>query len=113
MKRGPASNSLLHLCVICIAILFPQTSRADKRAFVVGTNAYVSLPVLKTALKDAAATSQALREAGFTTTIVTDAPLSELEEKWRQFLDSLKPGDIAVFYFAGHGLQVDGANYLL
>jgi hypothetical protein len=114
MMHGTACQRLLFfLALVCGAIVLPQASRADKRAFVVGTNNYVSVPVLGTALKDAGATSQALREIGFATTLVTDATLSDFDEKWREFLASLKSGDIVLFYFAGHGLQVDGANYLL
>jgi len=90
-----------------------QLSHAEKRAFVVGVNSYAALPVLKTAVNDATAIANALTSLNFVVTTVRDPSQAEFEENWRDFLNSLKVGDAVVFYFAGHGIQIDGANYLL
>ena len=90
-----------------------RVCQAEKRAFVVGVNGYQAMPPLKTAINDAAALAKALSALKFVVTTVQDPSQAEFEEKWREFLNSLNVGDAVAFYFAGHGVQVDGANYLL
>ena len=96
-----------------LCLVFTQASHSEKRAFVVGVNGYTAMPSLRTAINDATAISKALSAAGYVATMVEDPGLTEFEESWRTFLNSLKVGDAVAFYFAGHGIQIDGANYLL
>ncbi len=104
----------LALATCCLVAAMPEASLADKRAFVVGINGYVGLPVLKTAVSDATAASKSLGDLGFRVDTVIDPDRADFERKWADYLGSLKPGDVALFYFAGHGVQVEGgANYLL
>ena len=71
------------------------------------------MPPLKTAINDATAIAKALSALNFVVTTVHDPGQAEFEGNWREFLNSLKVGDAVVFYFAGHGMQIEGANYLL
>lgn len=86
---------------------------AERRfALVVGNNAYPKAP-LGNAVSDATAVSAALREVGFDVTTLTNADLPTFERAVDAFAQRLRPTDIAVFFFAGHGVQVDGDNYLV
>lgn len=109
-----ASALLLRLALaVCALALLAQESRAEKRAFVVGTNIYDNVGRLQTAVNDAKAMDETLRAAGYTVTILLDATRAQFADKWREFLNSLQPGDLVLVHFAGHGIQVDGGLYLL
>ncbi len=97
----------------CFLLGCCQASHAEKRAFVVGVNSYAALPSLKTALNDATAMAKTLTDLNFVVTTVQDPNQAAFDQSWRDFLNSLKVGDAVAFYFAGHGVQIDGANYLL
>ena len=106
--------------LIAIAILFfcaPAEAFSEKRvALVIGINRYDNLPNnrnLKKAIGDARAIANALTRLGFEVQIVEDAGRSEINRQWARFLARLSPGDIAAFYYSGHGVELGGANYLI
>ena len=113
MKAMWQRSIALLLLAACLTLVSSQPSYAEKRAFVVGVNRYAALPPLKTALKDATAMANTLSALNFVVTTVEEPNQAEFERQWREFLNSLKVGDAVAFYFAGHGMQIDGANYLL
>src|SRR5262245_4105100 len=104
---------ILSIAAACCALSLGPPCFAEQRAFVVGINSYAAMPPLRTAINDATAISEALSALGYVVTTVKDPGQAEFSENWRMFRNSLKVGDAAAFYFAGHGLQIDGANYLL
>jgi WD40 repeat protein len=79
---------------------------------VVGNNAYPSAP-LRNAVADANEVSKALRDLQFDVTTLSDSNLVTLERAVEAFAARLQPSDVALFYFSGHGVQVDGENYLV
>lgn len=81
-------------------------------ALAIGNNSY-RRGVLKNAANDARGVGAALRDLGFSVDVVTDASMARMDEAVNRFVSLLKPGDVAVFYYAGHGVQVDGENYLI
>jgi hypothetical protein len=92
--------------------------RASERiALVVGNNAYPAegkLPALKNCLADARLIASTLKQQlGFKVIAVENATRAEMETALGQFEDVLHPGDIAVAYFAGHGIEFENQNYLL
>jgi hypothetical protein len=100
--------------VVLVAFtVFPNFALAEKRAFIAGINNYDNVQKLKTAVNDARTMSEIFKIAGFKVTLAIEPSREFFFEKWREFLTSLKPGDSAAFYFAGHGFQLDGANYLV
>jgi uncharacterized caspase-like protein len=81
-------------------------------ALVVGNNAYRDAPLLNP-VNDARAMAAALEKAGFTVMLRTNATQRELLESLREFGTRLQRGGTGVFYFAGHGMQIKGRNYLV
>ena len=82
-------------------------------ALVVGNDAYSTQGALANAVNDARAVANALTEVGFSVTKLEDASRARLTSALGDFARSLRDDDVALFYFAGHGVQVDQENYLL
>ena len=98
-----------------VLLTFSQPAFADKRvALVIGNSAYQNAPPLPNPANDSALMELTFRRAGFD---VVDArhDLSALETRraLRDFADKASDANIAVIYYAGHGLEVDGTNYLI
>jgi len=87
---------------------------ANKRvALVIGNAEYVNAAKLPNPANDATAVSVLLESAGFTVETHTDLGNSEMRRVIRNFSDQAKNADMAVVYYAGHGLEVDGTNFLV
>ena len=82
-------------------------------ALVVGNDGYQALGALRNAVNDARAVASALDEVGFAVTRVENADRVQLTSALSDFAESLRDDDVALFYFAGHGVQVDQENYLI
>ncbi len=83
-----------------------------RTALIIGNGAYESGP-LQNPANDAQAMAEVLRECGFEVIERIDAGRREMLQAIRAFGDSLKQGGVGVFYYAGHGIQVRGQNYLV
>ena len=81
-------------------------------ALVVGIDSYPRSPLLN-ARNDARAMAATLRELGFTVTLLEDISRTQMVTSMSAFSESLQAQDVAFFFYAGHGLQVDGENYLV
>jgi len=79
---------------------------------VIGNSAYNSGP-LKNPVNYATDMAAMLKELGFTVTLKKNARLREMEEGIEDFGNRLKRGGVGLFYYAGHGVQVSGVNYLI
>jgi peptidoglycan hydrolase-like protein with peptidoglycan-binding domain len=87
---------------------------ADKRvAFVVGNGAYKNVVQLPNPALDAAAMAAMLRNIGFDVVEGIDLTRDQMTERLLQFGKRAKDADIALFFYAGHGLALNGTNYLL
>ena len=82
-------------------------------ALVIGNDAYSSMQVLLNATNDARSVTAALESVGFAVETVLDATRSQLTAALVAFARTLRSDDVALVYFAGHGVQVGGVNYLL
>lgn len=107
---------------ICLALLtaglLPVFSSGrciaqERIALVIGNGKYEGVGMLRNPANDAAAMSATLRKLGFAVTTKIDVDLVQLEDAVVQFRRSLKKGSVALFFYAGHGLQVRGENFLL
>ena len=87
---------------------------AEKRvALVVGNSAYQSTTPLANPLNDARDMAVALKSVGFEVVEALDADRRKLDGALRAFTDKLANADVALFFYAGHGLQVGAQNYLV
>ena len=88
-------------------------SNGRRRALCIGNNAYRYAAPLRNALADAVGMAAALKAARFETTLVTDAALGPSKDAIGQFTAATSPGDSVFFFYAGHGFQLEGGNYLV
>ena len=109
----------LALAIVAFAFtaLFSSPSFAEKRlALVIGNDTYQRLPPvsqLERAGQDAQSVGNVLESIGFTVLRGKNLPRRQMLAMIRQLRDQIKPGDVALFFFAGHGVAIDGTNYLL
>jgi hypothetical protein len=106
----------LHRFVLAAAFLTVcQPAWAEKRvALVLGNAAYQNVAKLPNPVNDGAVIAATLRNAGFDVVDSRqDLPAAETRRTLRDFADRARDADIAVVYYAGHGIEVDGANYLI
>jgi tetratricopeptide (TPR) repeat protein len=87
--------------------------RERRVALVVGNGTYQNAPVLPNPRNDAADIAATLRKLGFDVIDGHDLDRREMEKKIREFSRKIENADLALFYYAGHGLQVTGKNYLV
>lgn len=85
----------------------------SKRALVVGNDSYKSVPPLVNARADAEAVGSSLKALGYQVTIQLDLDEKSFKKSLRDFKEGIRGGDEVVFFFAGHGVQIGSANYLL
>ena len=89
-------------------------SQEQRVALVIGNGQYQNNAILVNPANDASDMATALKEDGFTVTLLIDASRKEMEQAMRSFGNSLKnPDAVGLFYYSGHGAQADGANYLI
>ena len=101
------------LCLICM-LFTAQAAKADRRvAFVVGNGAYKNVAQLPNPPIDAKAMAAALRNVGFDVVEGTNLTRDKMTEKLLDFGKKTQGADVAVFFYAGHGIAVNGTNYLL
>jgi hypothetical protein len=110
MRRLAAFLAIAWAC--CLA---NQPALAGKRvALVMGNSSYQSVAALPNPVNDAAAMADMLKNAGFDVVVSRrDLKSQDMRRALREFNDSARGADIAVIYFAGHGLEVDGSNYVV
>jgi hypothetical protein len=91
-----------------------NAAKADKRvAFVVGNGAYKNVAQLPNPPVDAKAMAGVLRNAGFDVVEGINLTRDRMTERLLEFGKKTQGADVAVFFYAGHGIAVDGTNYLL
>jgi uncharacterized caspase-like protein len=80
-------------------------------ALVIGNGAYKSSP-LKNPVNDSKDVAAKLRSLGFTVVERNNLVVKQIGSTLREFRSTLKPGSVALVYYAGHGVQIKGENYL-
>jgi hypothetical protein len=95
-----------------LALLLPMgPAHAARLALVIGNSDYVDSP-LKNPVNDARAMDDKLGTLGFEVTRVENVKRRDIGRMLNSFVNRIKPGDEVVVFYAGHGLQVRGVNYL-
>jgi uncharacterized caspase-like protein len=115
MKNSPGFPRLYGFLLAAALLLLCQPAHAEKRvALVLGNSAYRNVPPLPNPVNDGAMIAATLKNAGFDVVESrSDLPALEMRRALRDFSDRAHDADIAVIYYAGHGMEVDGTNYLI
>jgi uncharacterized caspase-like protein len=98
-----------------LILLAGQPALADKRvALVIGNSSYRNVAKLSNPANDAAAVAAMFKSAGFDTVdSKLDLNANEMRKTLREFGNRARDADVAVIYYAGHGIELDGTNYLI
>src|SRR6202171_4630992 len=112
------SRAALLTAIACSAILsYANPASAENRlALVIGQSAYRSVPALPNPANDARAMTQLLTDSGFEVSSAADLSQNEMRDKVSEFAGRVaaKGADtVALVFYAGHGLQIDGENFLV
>jgi uncharacterized caspase-like protein len=110
------SLKLYRWALAATALLFVSgPAFAEKRvALVLGNSNYQNVAPLANPVNDSAKIAATLKDAGFDVVDSRrDLPAAETRRALRDFADRARDADIAVVYYAGHGIEVDGGNYLI
>lgn len=100
--------------LVMILMLATGSASAQGRwAFVVGNDAYRNVDPLQKAVNDARAVSQRLQQLGFQVTLGENLGWRDFVEKFGGFENMVQPGDIVFLFYSGHGVEIDGANFLI
>src|SRR5678816_3750441 len=110
-------HAMLKLMISGAVLLGAQSAFAENRlALVIGQSAYRSVPVLPNPANDARAVTQLLTDSGFEVSTASDLSQNQIREAVSAFAGKVeaKGADtVALVFYAGHGLQIDGENYLV
>jgi uncharacterized caspase-like protein len=104
---------LLFFAVLIEIALAPPAGAAKRVALVIGNGAYAQAGTLTNPVNDATDMANALKTFGFEVILGLDLDRRSFDEKVRAFSNVLEEADAAVLFYAGHGLQVAGHNYLV
>ena len=105
------------LLLLCAAVVLAAQERGIKLnvgrlALVIGNGAYQTAP-LKNSINDAEDMAATLKKLGFKVILKKNVDQRTMEDTIRYFGRQLRNGGVGLFYFAGHGVQVEGRNYLI
>ena len=112
---------LLHLIVaaaiaiVAFTIIAAAPASADGKrvALVIGNSAYRNVPALPNPPNDAGDLAAALNRLGFAVTLITDASFDEMQRSLIALGRDAAGADMAAVYFAGHGMEISGENWLI
>ena len=107
-------HSRLRLAIagLLLAVL-PLQALAERVALVIGNSAYAHTTSLANPRNDAEALAARLRALGFVTIEGYDLGIAGMRQKTQEFARASRDADISLVFYAGHGIQVDGTNYLI
>src|SRR5215467_7095036 len=110
-------RSLLTVIIPAAILLTPvQASAENRMALVIGQSAYKSVPALPNPGNDAKAVTRLLTDSGFEVSSAADLTQSEMRTAVSDFAGKVAakgPDTVALVFYAGHGIQVDGENFLI
>jgi Caspase domain len=113
MLKRHLPSLLLPVLVVAALALSVRANAQTRIALVIGNSAYQKVANLANPAHDAQDISESLKRLGFTVNTVADADFDGFRRALRDFGRMAAKADMAVFYFAGHGVEIDGNNWLL
>jgi len=113
MNNGPSFRVVM-LGLLASLMTFVVPAHAEKRvALVIGNNDYKNVPKLQKAVNDARTMGETLRQLGFSVMVAENQTRQAFSETLLAFDKAVEPGDTAFFFYAGHGFEIAGQNFLL
>ncbi len=114
-RSGAFVRSALLIFAGLLFCIFADPAAAEKRvALVIGMSKYQQVPRLTNPARDADVMTALFRKAGFDVVdSERDLGIADLRRVIREFSETSRDADISVVYYAGHGIEVDGTNYLV
>jgi Caspase domain len=107
-------RSIQVLSIVFVWLALAVSAHADKRvALVIGNAGYQSVPRLGNPTNDAGAIGAAFKRLGFTVRSETDLGFDAMRRALKDFAGVSAGADLAVIYYAGHGMEIGGENYLV
>lgn len=109
-------NARFALGLLASLFLLISTFAAEagpRVALVIGMSKYTSIPSLANSVSDANAISETMKKLGFEVQTSIDQPLAELVRTVNEFSFKAETADIAIVYYAGHGVELNGENFLI
>lgn len=97
----------------CLILLIPNLAIANRVALVIGNSAYQNVDPLANPVNDATAIGSSLQKQGFDVTIANDMTRRNMLDTLRAFRNKADQAEFAVVYYAGHGMEIAGRNYLI
>ena len=107
---------LLCLPILVLLSVFPavaETAASDRVALVIGMADYQTVPKLENTISDAKALAATLEGIGFDVDTLIDPTRAEVEETLADFAFRSETADLALIYYAGHGVSVQGTTFLV
>jgi uncharacterized protein len=98
---------------VAICLLGPGTAWADRVALVIGMGEYQHVSPLDNTINDATGIADTLEKIGFNVTLSLNASQATLLDQMDEFAFRAETADLAMIYYAGHGVEVQGQNYLI
>jgi len=111
--RPAARIVILSLSALWWFGLSTPASTQGRIAFVVGNDRYESVSSLQKAVNDARSVAQSLQKLGFEVVLTENATRRTFNSRFSAFENRIRSGDTVFLFFAGHGVELDGANYLI
>jgi hypothetical protein len=114
MKNWLSLRALLAYSLAASLMALTAPAYAAKRvALVVGNNDYKNVPKLQKAVNDARTMGDTLKQLGFTVMVAENQNRQQFSQTLLAFDNAVEPGDTAFFFYAGHGFEIAGQNFLL
>jgi uncharacterized caspase-like protein len=117
VMEGSMRKILFAVAALAFSVFTPSAASAlvegKKVALVIGNSAYAHAVTLPNPVSDSKLIGETLRKAGFSVIDGSDLNKVDMGRLLDEFTEAAYDADVAVVYYAGHGLQVDGRNYLI
>ena len=114
MKIWPSLRAAAAWSLVVSSLVLAQPAHAEKRvALVIGNNDYKNVPKLQKAVNDARTMGDTLRQLGFSVMVAENQTRQAFSQTLLAFDNAIEPGDTAFFFYAGHGFEIAGQNFLL
>ena len=113
LYRKPRFLALVLMALLCFGAAWAPAAQARKVALIIGNSNYANTTSLSNPANDARLIAGAARQAGFEVTLVSDLATANFQRTLRDFRLVADGSEVAMIYYAGHGIEGQGKNWLI